>query len=59
MWLFLSLANAPVTRCDLIKSLSLDFIENRVLFALEFPRMDIPPRRPVPAPLIRDIHQES
>ena len=33
--LLLSLANAPATRCELIKSLSLDFVENRVLFALE------------------------
>jgi hypothetical protein len=33
--LLLSLANAPTTRCELIKTLSLDFIENRVLFALE------------------------
>ena len=33
--LSLSLANATATRCELIKSLSLDFIENRVLFALE------------------------
>ena len=33
--LLLSLANAPAARCELLKSLSLDFIENRVLFALE------------------------
>ena len=30
-----SLANGPATRCGLIKSLSLGFIRNRVLFALE------------------------
>jgi hypothetical protein len=35
MRLLLSLANAPAMRCELIKCLSLDFIENRVLFALE------------------------
>ena len=35
MRLLFSLANVPATRCELIKSLSLDFIENRVLFALE------------------------
>jgi hypothetical protein len=33
--LLLSLANAPATRCTLVKSLSLDFSDNRVLFALE------------------------
>lgn len=33
--LLLSLANAPATRCALVKSLSLDFSDNRVLFALE------------------------
>jgi hypothetical protein len=31
----LSLANAPAARCALVKSLSLDFSDNRVLFALE------------------------
>lgn len=33
--LLLSLANAPATRCALVKSLSLNFSDNRVLFALE------------------------
>ena len=33
--LLLSLANAPAARCALVKSLSLDFSDNRVLFALE------------------------
>ena len=33
--LLLSLANAPVTRCALVESLSLDFSDNRVLYALE------------------------
>src|SRR5258708_23034211 len=33
--LLLSLANAPVARCALVKSLSLDFSDNKVLFALE------------------------
>ena len=33
--LLLSLANAPATRCALVKNLSLDFSDNRVLFALE------------------------
>ncbi len=33
--LLLSLANAPVARCALVKTLSLDFSDNRVLFALE------------------------
>ncbi len=33
--LLLSLANAPVARCTLVRSLSLDFSDNRVLFALE------------------------
>jgi hypothetical protein len=33
--LLLSLANAPAPRCELVKSLSLDFSDNRVLFALE------------------------
>jgi hypothetical protein len=33
--LLLSLANAPAARCELVKSLSLDFSDNRVLFALE------------------------
>ena len=33
--LLLSLANAPTARCTLVKTLSLDFSDNRVLFALE------------------------
>jgi len=33
--LLLSLVNAPATRCELVKTLTLDFIENRVLVALE------------------------
>ena len=33
--LLLSLANAPAARCALVKTLSLDFSDNRVLFALE------------------------
>jgi len=33
--LLLSLVNASVTRCKLVKSLTLDFSDNRVLFALE------------------------
>ncbi len=33
--LLLSLANAPVARCTFVRSLSLDFSDNRVLFALE------------------------
>jgi hypothetical protein len=33
--LLLSLVNASATRCKLVKSLSLDFSDNRVLFALE------------------------
>jgi hypothetical protein len=33
--LLLSLVNASAARCELVKSLSLDFNENRVLFALE------------------------
>ena len=33
--LLLSLVNAPAARCGLVKSLTLEFSDNRVLFALE------------------------
>jgi hypothetical protein len=33
--LLLSLVNASAARCELVKSLALDFSDNRVLFALE------------------------
>ena len=49
-----SLANGPATRCELIKSLSLDFIKNRVLFALEL----LIPKVPRQLPWLRSLSIE-
>lgn len=38
----LSLANALATQCELLKSVMLDFIENRALFALDVLIAEVP-----------------
>lgn len=51
----LSLANALATQCELLKSVWLDFIENRVLFVLDLLIAEVPRGPPRSRPLSVEV----